>query len=92
MATKEQSVALAEYWRHQIAASTRSSAWEDSGFVLHYKSLEEEKFRWPRLGQEIVSLTGEQINWLLDGYDISLMKGHKNCITTRFFKATRAPA
>jgi hypothetical protein len=22
-------------------------------------------------------LTGEQINWLLDGYDISLLKGHK---------------
>jgi hypothetical protein len=22
-------------------------------------------------------LSGEQINWLLDGYDISLMKGHR---------------
>jgi hypothetical protein len=22
-------------------------------------------------------LTGEQINWLLDGYDIALLKGHK---------------
>jgi hypothetical protein len=22
-------------------------------------------------------LTGEQINWLLDGYDISLLQGHK---------------
>ena len=45
--------------------------------VLYYKSLAEEKFRWPRRGEEIVSLTGEQINWLLDGYDISLMQGHK---------------
>jgi len=24
-----------------------------------------------------VALTGQQINWLLDGYDITLMKGHK---------------
>ena len=24
-----------------------------------------------------MTLTGEQINWLLDGYDISLLKGHK---------------
>ena len=24
-----------------------------------------------------MALTGQQINWLLDGYDISLMKGHK---------------
>jgi len=51
--------------------------WEDNGFVLYYKSLAEEKFRWPRLGEEIISLTGQQINWLLDGYDIAQMKGHK---------------
>ena len=51
--------------------------WEDNGFVLYYKSLAEEKFRWPRAGEEVMALTGQQINWLLDGYDISLMKGHK---------------
>ena len=51
--------------------------WEDNGFVLYYKSLAEEKFRWPRRGEEVISLTGDQINWLLDGYDISLMQGHK---------------
>jgi transposase len=42
-----------------------------------YKSLAEEKFRWPRPGEELMSLSGQQINWLLDGYDISLMQGHK---------------
>lgn len=51
--------------------------WEDNGFVLYYKALAEEKFRWPRQGEEVISLTGQQINWLLDGYDISLMRGHK---------------
>jgi transposase len=51
--------------------------WEDNGFVLYYKSLAEEKFRWPRLGDEVIRLTGQQINWLLDGYDISLFQGHK---------------
>ena len=51
--------------------------WEDNGFVLYYKSLAEEIFRWPRKGDEVVSLNGQQINWLLDGYDISLMTGHK---------------
>ena len=48
-----------------------------NGFVLYYKSLAEEKFRWPRPDQDVMPLTGQQINWLLDGYDISLMKGHK---------------
>lgn len=51
--------------------------WEDNGFVLYYKSLSEEKFRWPKRGDEVISLTGQQINWLLDGYDLSAMKGHK---------------
>ena len=51
--------------------------WEDNGFVLYYKALAEEKFKWPSPTDELLSLSSEQINWLLDGYDISLMKGHK---------------
>ena len=51
--------------------------WEDNGFVLYYKSLAEEKFRWPRAQDQVMALSGEQINWLLSGYDISLMQGHK---------------
>jgi transposase len=51
--------------------------WEDNGFVLYYKSLAEEKFKWPSPSDDLLSLTGEQINWLLDGYDISLLKGHQ---------------
>jgi transposase len=53
--------------------------WEDNGFVLYYKALAEEKFKWPKASDELVQLTGEQMNWLLDGYDISLLKGHKKC-------------
>ena len=51
--------------------------WEDNGFVLYYKALAAEKFKWPRPDDDLLLLTGEQINWLLDGYDISLLKGHK---------------
>ena len=51
--------------------------WEDNGFVLHYKALAEDRFNWPGPGEELMALTGEQINWLLDGYDITLLKGHK---------------
>ncbi|MGR5457282.1 IS66 family insertion sequence element accessory protein TnpB, partial [Vibrio alfacsensis] len=42
-----------------------------------YKSLAEEKFKWPKRSDEVVTLTGLQLNWLIDGYDITLMKGHK---------------
>lgn len=51
--------------------------WENNGFVLYYKALAEEKFRWPKKGAELVTLTGQQINWLLDGYDITAMQPHK---------------
>ena len=51
--------------------------WEDNGFVLYYKALAEERFKWPKPADELMALTGEQINWLLDGYDISLFQGHR---------------
>lgn len=51
--------------------------WDQNGFVLYYKSLAEEKFKWPKRNDKLIQLTGEQINWLLDGYDISQMTPHK---------------
>ena len=51
--------------------------WEDNCFVLYYKSLAEEKFKWPKRTEELLTVTGEQMNWLLDGYDITQMKPHK---------------
>lgn len=52
--------------------------WERNGFVLWYKRLEEEKFAWPVSSTEdAVTLTSEQLNWLLDGYDVWRMKPHK---------------
>jgi len=51
--------------------------WERNGFVLYYKSLAEEKFIWPNGETELLSVTGQEMNFLLDGYDISAMKPHK---------------
>ena len=51
--------------------------WEDNGVVLYYKALAEERFKWPSPSEELMTLTAEHINCLLDGYDITLLKGHK---------------
>jgi transposase len=51
--------------------------WEDNGFVLYYKALAEEKFRWPKPDQAVLTVTGQQLNWLLDGYDLVQMRPHK---------------
>ena len=46
--------------------------WDRNGYAIWQKKIEsEEKFHWPRLLQEdVVTLTAEQLNWLLDGYDV----------------------
>src|SRR5581483_3771840 len=43
-----------------------------NGFAVWHKVIEgREKFCWPRLmEQEVVTLTAEELAWLLDGYDI----------------------
>lgn len=52
--------------------------WERNGFIVWYKRLERDRFHWPRrIDETVLSLTGEQLNWLLDGYDVWRMKGHE---------------
>jgi transposase len=52
--------------------------WERNGFIVWYKRLERDKFHWPRgVDEAVVTLSGEQLNWLLDGYDVWRMKPHE---------------
>ena len=51
--------------------------WERSGFVLWYKRLEKHRFPWPDEGSDaVVSMTGRELNWLLDGIDLFRLKPH----------------
>lgn len=52
--------------------------WEVNGFVVWYKRLEKQRFKWPSFleGDPIV-LTGEQLNWLLDGVDLNKFEKHR---------------
>ena len=52
--------------------------WDRNGFVVWYKRLERDRFHWPRYREEaVLTLTGEQLNWLLDGYDVWRMRPHQ---------------
>ena len=45
--------------------------WERNGFCLWQKRLERARFKWPRKVEgHVITLTGQQLNWLLDGYDV----------------------
>ena len=51
--------------------------WERSGFVLWYKRLEKHRFPWPdERADTVVSMTGRELNWLLDGIDLFHLKPH----------------
>lgn len=50
--------------------------WERSGFVLFGKYLEEDRFFLPKGDGDLTTITVEQLHWLLDGVDISLIKRH----------------
>lgn len=52
--------------------------WERNGFCLWHKKLEAERFVWPSApAGPVITLTGQQLNWLLDGYDIRRLQPHK---------------
>ena len=52
--------------------------WERAGFCLWLKRLETERFKWPTfLGGEVATLTGQQLNWLLDGIDLRYVRPHR---------------
>ena len=52
--------------------------WDRTGFVLWYKRLEKEKFKWP-LGEAdaVIRVDEQALDWLLSGLAICPPKAHK---------------
>lgn len=52
--------------------------WERNGFCLWHKPLEAERFQWPlHRAEALLNLTGQELAWLLGGYDLRHWKPHK---------------
>ena len=51
--------------------------YDKNGFVLATKKLlDGMKFQWPRNKDEVKEITGQQLEWLLDGLEIEQKKAH----------------
>jgi len=52
--------------------------WDMNGFCLWLKRLEKHRFVWPtQETSEVIELTGDQLNWLIGGYDIFRFPPHE---------------
>ncbi|MFB8828258.1 IS66 family insertion sequence element accessory protein TnpB [Azotobacter sp. CWF10] len=52
--------------------------WERNGFCLWLKRLEAERFKAPpEPGDEAIVLSAEELNWLLDGFDLWRNRPHR---------------
>lgn len=45
--------------------------WEDNGFCIWMKRLEEEVFRWPDSEDEVMEVSQVALEWLLHGLDLN---------------------
>jgi transposase len=44
--------------------------WDEDGFVLLYKRLENGKYKWPRTPEQVKLLTEQEFRWLMEGLSI----------------------
>lgn len=81
----EQNMALSPFASALFVFCNRSRdkikilCWERNGFVLWYKRLEKQRFKWLKntADDAPVSINGYELNLLLDGLDIFYNKPHK---------------
>ena len=71
-------------FRNKQADKVKLLYWEDNGFWLLYKRIEQGKFCFPGKEDRAMSLTKPQLQWLLSGLDISKQKTIKPLIYQYF--------
>jgi transposase len=51
---------------------------DETGFAVWMKRLEKDNFPWPKkLTEDVIGLTPQQLEWLLQGYDVWRLKSFK---------------
>lgn len=53
--------------------------WHNNGFWLFYRRLEKQRFWWPVDNEQAsIEITARELNWLMEGLDITRVEAHKS--------------
>jgi len=50
--------------------------WDRNGFCLWHKRLEQDRYRWPESPEDVLSIQGYELSWLLDGLVLEQQMAH----------------
>ncbi|WP_461350265.1 IS66 family insertion sequence element accessory protein TnpB [Bradyrhizobium liaoningense] len=59
-----------------VPLSIKLLIYDRSGFWMLLKRLEADRFHWPRSQEAVLTLTTEELHWLLDGINIAAVRRH----------------
>ena len=72
-------------FRNKQADKLKMIYWEDDGFWMLYRRREVSKHKFPRIKDDAVELSPQQLQWLLSGLDFSRVPPKETLKYTSFF-------
>jgi len=71
-------------FRNRQATRLKMLWWDTNGFWLFYRRLEKQRFKLPKATDECLTLSGDQLTWLLSGLDFTQFRSFNN-INSKYF-------
>ena len=72
-------------FRNRHANKIKILWWDRNGFWLCYKRLEKGRLKFPKINESVMSLTSEQLSWLLSGLDFVKQTLLPEVLATNFY-------
>jgi transposase len=72
-------------FRNRQANKIKMLCWDRNGFWLCYKRLEKGRLKFPKINETALSLTSDQLGWLLSGLDFEKQTLLPEVIATNFY-------